>query len=285
MKTVIIILTALLLFSCSSKKGESLFNGKDLSGWYTYLAVPDSSVQSDLPRDSAGHYFQPLGLNNDILGVFSVAEVNGEPAIRVSGQVFGILVTEREFENYHLSLEFKWGEKKYPPRADKKRDSGVLYNSVGKEGSWYGVWMKSNECQVQESDLGDFIIVDTAVSVIPCAFDSAQNLYYYDEKGTPLAFTVKYSYCHKSADHEKPVGEWNKLEIYSFGESSVHVVNGNVVMRAYHSNYSENGKLVTHSKGKIQLQSEGAEVYYRNIMIEPIAALPEGIGRDLKAKK
>ncbi len=285
MKNLILILTAILLVtSCSVKKGDSLFNGKDLTGWYSYLAIPDSSVHSDLPRDSAGHYFAAPGMNNDIFNVFSVVETDGNSAIRISGEVFGILVTEKEYENYHLTMEFKWGEKKFAPRADKKRDSGILYHSVGDEGAWGGVWMKSKEFQVQETDLGDFIVVDTGVAVIPCIFDTLQNLYYYDEAGKPMAFTVKYGYCHKSADYEKAHGEWNKLEIYTLGDQSVHVVNGKVVMRAYHSNVSDHGNLVPHTRGKIQIQSEGAEVFYRNIMMEPITGFPEGIGRELKSK-
>ena len=284
MKNLVLIFVILLLITaCSVKEEGSLFNGKDLTGWYSYLAIPDSSVQSDLPRDSTGQYFQAPGLNNDIFNVFSVVENDGQPAIRISGEVFGILVTEKEYENYHLSLQFKWGEKKFAPRADKKRDSGVLYHSVGKEGAWGGVWMKSQECQVQEGDLGDFIVVDTGVAVIPCIFDSLQNVYNYNENGQPLAFTVKYSYCHKSADYEKPNGEWNTLEIYTLGDSSVHVVNGQVVMRAYRLNVSENGKLIPHTRGKIQLQSEGAEVFYRNIYLENITGLPDGIGRALRA--
>ncbi len=281
----VIAIAAILFTSCSTKNEESLFNGKDLQGWYSFLSVPDSSVTSDLPRDSSGHYFQALGLNNDVLNVFTVVEEDGEPAIRISGEVFGILVTEKEYQNYHLSLEFKWGEKKFAPRADKKRDSGVLYHSVGKEGAWGGVWMKSKECQVQEGDLGDFIVVDTGVAVIPCVFDTLQSLYYYDENGQPMAFTVKFSYCHKSADFEKAHGEWNRLEIYTFGENHVHVVNGNVVLRAYHSNVSDNGTLVSADRGKIQIQSEGAEVFYRNISLEPISAMPDGIGKDLKKKE
>ena len=285
MKNLIVYCSAFFLItSCTGNKEESLFNGKDLTGWYTYLAIPDSSLQSDLLRDSTGNYFEPLGLNNDILNVFSVTEADGEPAIRISGEVFGILVTEKEYENYHLAMEFKWGESKYTPRSDKKRDSGILYHSVGKEGAWGGVWMKSKEFQVQETDLGDFIVVDTGVSVIPCVFDSLHNLYYYDENGNPLAFTVKYSYCHKSADYEKPHGDWNKVEIYTLGDSTVHVVNGNVVLRTYRNNVSENGKLVPHTRGKIQLQSEGAEVFYRKIMLESISELPVGVGKELKKK-
>ncbi len=282
MKSILTVLTCLLLItSCSENKVDTLFNGKDLTGWYTYLAIPDSSVQSDLSRDSAGQYIQAPGLNNDIFNVFTVVETDGQPAIRISGEVFGILVTEKEYSNYHLSLECKWGDKKFAPRKDKKRDSGILYHSVGKEGAWGGVWMKSNECQVQENDIGDFIIVDTAIAVIPAEYDSVQNLYLYNENRTPMAFTVSNGYCHKSDDFEKEQGEWNTIEIYTVGENSVHVVNGKVNMRAYHFNVSENGVMVTHDHGKIQLQSEGAEVYYRNIRLEPITEFPDGIGREL----
>ena len=275
------IIALVLVTACSPDNEESLFNGKDLSGWYTYLAVPDSSVQSDFPRDSAGLYSEAPGLNNDIFNVFSVVEEDGKPAIRISGEVFGILVTEKEYSDYHLTLEMKWGEEKFAPRKDKKRDSGILYHSIGKEGAWGGVWMKSNECQVQETDIGDFIIVDTALAVVPAKFDSLQNIYVYDENGAEMAFTVTNSYCHKSEDHEKGHGEWNTVEIYTVGQSSVHVVNGKVNMRAYHANVSENGVMVPHSKGKIQLQSEGAEVFYRNIRIEPITSFPESIGKEL----
>jgi len=277
---ILVISSFFLLVSCTDKTDNNLFNGKDLSGWYTYLAIPDSSVQSDLPRDSVGQYFEAPGLNNDIFNVFSVVEEDGEPAIRISGEVFAILVTEKEYENYHLSMQFKWGEKKFAPRADKKRDSGVLYHSVGAEGAWGGVWMKSKECQVQEGDLGDFIVVDTGLSVIPCLYDSLQNLYYYDEAGKPMEYNQDFSYCHKSADYEKPNGEWNTLEIFTLGEESVHVVNGEVVMRAYQSRISDNGKMIPNKKGKIQLQSEGAELFYRNILLEGISEFPAGIGME-----
>src|SRR4051812_47234252 len=82
-----------------------LFNGKNLDGW-----------DSDLSSAERG---QPaLGHNNDPLKVFSVVTEDGEPAIRVSGQVMGGLSTRREFGDYVLRLEFKWGRKKWPPREN-----------------------------------------------------------------------------------------------------------------------------------------------------------------------
>lgn len=93
----------------------SLFNGEDLNGWYTYQKQPEpTSEVPGLNRDDEGNYQEPIGLNKDPLKVFTVAMEDNEPAIRISGEVFGILVTEKEFEDYHLKLEFKWGDEKFP---------------------------------------------------------------------------------------------------------------------------------------------------------------------------
>src|ERR1043166_4252901 len=73
---------------------KPLWNGRDLSGWTTWIAKPQPSVQlAGEPRDAQGNYTQPLGANRDPLGIFSVAKVDGRPAIRISGQVFGELRT------------------------------------------------------------------------------------------------------------------------------------------------------------------------------------------------
>src|SRR5262245_16086405 len=81
----------------------SLFNGKDLAGWEASLGVPVGGRE-------------PLGVGRDPKGVFSVVHVDGGPAIRISGDGLGGLTTLNEYENYHLELEFKWGEKRFPPR-------------------------------------------------------------------------------------------------------------------------------------------------------------------------
>ena len=69
---------------------------------------------------------------------------------------------------------------------------------------------------------------------------------------------------------EKPHGQWNKVELICIGDSSIHIVNGKVVMRLYNSRKIQNGRKVPLTKGTIALQSEGAEVYYRDIKIKPI---------------
>src|SRR5437764_909995 len=93
-----------------------LFNGKDLTNFYTFL--------------------KGYGKNNDPKQVFTVHD----GMVHVTGEVFGCFTTEKEFENYHLVVEFKWGPKTYPPRADRARDSGVLVHSTGADGAYGGAW-------------------------------------------------------------------------------------------------------------------------------------------------
>ena len=151
--TCVFALFALMLFNCGRKpaetKWQSLFNGSDLSGWDTYLGPIYDTTQNKFDSLSIP------GLNNDPKKVFSVVQEDGAPAIHISGDGFGGISTLEEYENFHLRVEFKWGELKWHPRKDKKRDSGILYYAVGPQGAAYGNWMRSQEFQVQEGDCGD----------------------------------------------------------------------------------------------------------------------------------
>ena len=259
----------------NTEKPISLFNGKDLSGWYTYLAKPDSSVQvPGLSRKANGQYADPIGLNKDPLGVFSVVELDGAPVIRISGQIMGILVTENEYENYHLKLEFKWGEKKYPPRENDPRDSGLLYNSIGKEGAWYGTWMKSVECQINEKEVGDLYTVDTVFVDVPALKDSTGKEYIYRRGAEKVTFSHEISHCAKDIDYEKPAGEWNTIDLYTVNGRSVHVINGKANIRLENFRYLLDGEEAPLIRGKIQLQSEGSEIFYKNITVTPIREIP-----------
>jgi hypothetical protein len=109
-----------------------LWNGKDLNGWTTWMQRPEPTSQvPGLARGADGSYTEAIGSNRDPLKVFTVVpDVDGKPAIRISGEVFGELRSTRVLEDYHLRFQFKWGEKKWPPRdgATRKRDSGLLYH-------------------------------------------------------------------------------------------------------------------------------------------------------------
>lgn len=249
-------------------KWQSLFNGKNLTGWETYLDRPYA-------KDNQADKSPPIGLNNDPNHVFSVTTVDGQPALRISGETFGGINTLAVFENYHLRMEFKWGTLKWPPKLDRPRDSGLLYHSVGPHGTPM-LWMESFELQVQEGDCGDYWGVMNVLADIT-AHKTDKGTYVYDPGAMPITFQDKTPVgrsCLKYPDTEKPSGQWNVLELYCFGDTCLHVMNGKVNLVLTHTRHLVNGQVMPLTKGKIQLQSEGAEVFYKNIQIRSISQLP-----------
>lgn len=271
------------LFSCNSstdsskEKWQSLWNGEDFTGWHTYLGTP-----YQLEADSLGNPYQPFGIDNDPLSVISVVHIDEAPAIRISGVAWGMIYTEDSYKNYHLKLQVKWGSDKHPPRENAPRDSGLLYHGFGEPGSAYN-WMGSQELQIQEGDMGDYWPVGEVEIDVPSSLND--SLYYrYNPKGdlrtyyfaeilpTSAHDSLSKRRVLKSPDTEKPHGEWNDVELIVYGDSSIHVVNEKVVMRLYNSRKMNSKERL--DRGKIILQSEGAEVFYRDIYIQPISEIP-----------
>jgi len=179
------------------------------------------------------------GKNIDPNNVFTVKD----GIIHDTGKELGYIMTQKRYNNYHFSLEFKWGLKRWPPRENNKRDSGICYHVP--DDAEDKIWPNSVECQIQEGDVGDFWLLDNATIQV----DGKQN--------APSAHTQ----IIKKKDAEKPSGEWNTVEVLSFNGKCVHIVNGVVV------NYGENASVVG---GRILLQSEYAEIFYRNIKLREL---------------
>src|SRR4051812_37161650 len=101
----LLLLTAITFgFAVVKKDGwKPLFNGKDLTGWDTYIGP-------DLDDNGKPVTGTPIGLNNDPKHVFTVVNNGGENVIRISGENWGAISTQKEYENYHLQLRFKWGQ-------------------------------------------------------------------------------------------------------------------------------------------------------------------------------
>jgi hypothetical protein len=255
---------------------KPLLNGKDLSGWETWLAKPHrSSSFEGLAKNEKGDYTEGLGLNRDPHQNFSIVVEDGQPALRISGEVFGGISTTEEFENYRFRAEFKWGQKKWPPREKTVRDNGLLYHAVGPHGAGSGAWLKSFEMQIQEHDCGDFhsvagVLVD--VEAVPKDPSKPQGDLLY-RKGAPKVTGVARR-VWKDPDNEKPSGEWNVVEFYCFGQTSVHVVNGQVTMVLSGLRHKAGNQVVPLTKGRIQIQSEAAEIFWRNIEVRPISEIP-----------
>lgn len=196
-----------------------LFNGKDLTGWTVFVDPRTKGYNPDSRPEN----------------VFRVED----GTIHVSGERFGCLTTVGEYENYKLTLEFRWGERRWAPREKERRDSGVLLHCSGPD----KIWTRSIECQIQEHDCGDFWLVS----------------------GTTLEVDGKPSKERsvKTRDAEKPTGEWNTVEVICEADKITNLINGVVVNR---------GTKASVTKGRILLQSEGAEVFYRNVELTPLVA-------------
>jgi hypothetical protein len=232
-----------------------LYNGNDLQGWNVYL--------------------QGAGANNDPQHVFSVVPDGKEKVIRISGEITGGISTTKEYADYHLQLRFKWGALTWGAKKGKHKDSGLLYHSVGPDGADNGAWMRSQEFQVEETNTGDYWGCAGGSAEIPAIMQDTN--YVYDPNGKRYTFRADNTtgrHCIKKGDGEKPTGEWNTLDLYCHGDTAVHVVNGKTVMILYHCAQADNGRLTPLTKGKIQIQSEGAEVFYKNIRIQPITQIP-----------
>jgi hypothetical protein len=263
-------------FGWASETWKPLFNGKDLTGWETWLGKPEPTVEvAGLPKGPDGKYSEPIGAQRDPLGVFRVTQVDGGPALHFSGQLFGTLTTKESFSNYHLRLQFKWGERRWAPRATAVRDSGLLYRIYGPSGISGGVWPPCIELQIQEHDCGDLWTIHARADVT--ARPKSGNQFAVYDPTQPLLEVARWedvnsSRVIKQADHEKPFGEWNTIELICVGDESIHVVNGHVVLRVKQARDLAGEKIL--GAGPIALQTEGAEIFYRNVELRAINEVP-----------
>lgn len=224
---------------------QKLFNGTNLSGWDTYISG--------------------LGKNYDPKRVFKVEDgllhINDLPSTS-DPQPFGYLVTENSYSNYHLRFQYRWGTKRFAPRATAKRDSGVIYHV----GSSDKVWPSGSELQVQEGDTGDFWLIGGTTLSTTVASTSGYPLRY---KPGGIPYTTKpgsFVQLAKSQTKDYLTG-WNTVELIVRGNEATHIVNGTIVNKGTIRDSSGNPL----TRGRILFQAEGAEVYYRNIEIKPLA--------------
>ncbi|MDG1278306.1 MAG: DUF1080 domain-containing protein [Algoriphagus sp.] len=264
MKKVVLLSILLIVTSVVFSQGRSntyvknkviLFNGRNLDGWYTFV---QNRVRDIDPKN-----------------VFTVQ--NG--MIRISGEEWGGITSNEEYENYRLIVEFKLGGKTFAPRLENARDSGILLHSIGEDGASDGIWMHSIECQLIEGGTGDFIVVGDGSEnfsiTSPVAPEKQGSSYVFQPKGELATINRgRINWYGRdpnwkdvidfrgSQDVEKPVGEWNKVECIVDGDEITIYLNGILV------NHASN---VKPSRGRIQIQSEGAEIFFRKVELRPLA--------------
>ena len=251
-----------------------------LSQWEKWLGVPHRSYEvPGYVRGATAKEDPVLGLNRDPLAVYTAKLVEGEPVLHITGQVFGGLTSLKSYDNFHLRTQQRWGTKKWEPRLNAVRDNGILFYCVGEHGAGGKNWMRSQECQVQEGDTGDWWPIAGAIIDVP-ARDEGKTVV-YDPKA-PVRM-MRNRVWHGTDYQEKPSGEWNVVEVYSLNGNAVFRLNGRTVNVILNSRYREKGsdQDIPLKAGKLQIQSEAAACEYRRLEIRPLTAWPKEVAGDM----
>ncbi len=161
-------------------------------------------------------------------------------AIRCQGSVNGYLRTEKDHGDYVLKVQWKWGDKVHTKSG--VRNSGVFVHVVGPD----KIWPRAVEAQLMAGHAGDFWLVDGfKLTVDPKRQDPKVPRHYFRMKDGV----------------EKKIGEWNQYEITCKGGTVRLVINGQLV------NVGTDAEV---TRGGILLQSEGAEIYFRNVELKQL---------------
>jgi len=225
----------------------SLFNGKDLTGWT--MDIPDRDGMTTA---------QEVEIKDGIitLDTRKVAWWKANPpaflvrdGLLVSlGRPLGHLITEAEFSDYKLEVEYRFSK--------EAGNCGVLVHASTPR-YLYDMFPKSIEVQMQHGSAGDFWVIGEDIEV--------PNM----EARRPRKDDQVYGGGPKDArriihleNGEKPLGEWNTMEIVCKGDEVIVHVNGTLV---------NHGTKATAKSGQIALQAEGAEVEFRKIELRKLA--------------
>lgn len=237
-----------------------LFNGKDLSGLYTFL------------RDTK--YEDPRK-------VFTVHD----GLLHISGDGWGGVITKNEYRDYHMICEFKWGERTWEKRIDRARDSGVLVHGTGPDDGYSGVWMESMEAQIIEGGVGDVLVVkgggDVPLSLTAEVTKDRDGETVWKAGGEKKTFERgRINWYGRDPDWkdvinfrgpqdvDSPHGQWTRMEVICDGGRITILVNGVKVNEGFDSNPSY---------GKLTIQSEAAEIFIRRWELWPLGKAPAPI--------
>jgi hypothetical protein len=213
-------------FAISSRADDfvPLFNGKDFTGWHAFARPTADDAKPDPWK--------------------TWTAANG--ILKCTGKPNGFLATEKEYSDYTLRL--KW---RYPADAltkVKRPNSGVLVHINGPD----KVWPLSLEMQLANGDAGDMWLQEDVDKTFPTlVVDKARH-----DPTQPRRF-IRMGGVEKKYD--KPVGEWNSMEMECKAGTVKLTVNG------YLANEATDGSL---KKGRIGFQAEGIDVEFKEIEIK-----------------
>jgi Domain of Unknown Function (DUF1080) len=264
-------------------KPITLFNGTDLTGFYTYVG----------------------GRHMDPNKVFTVVKDGPDNVLRISGQDDGYLATEKQnqFQYFKLILKYKWGTETWGPRAEKARLSSVTLLADG-DGK-YGPDISGYECVIGEGRTGNIALLKGSrdykltVDVNPKHIEPPKPA---NPKWTPTYVAApgsnkKFDFpfkegnrehrvvfhkqhdptlkpevtdvkgYHYSKDVDKPA-DWNKLELTVTGSNSgvVHLdvrLNDEQLLRGFSVG-------LPGPRGRLLFRSQGAEIFFKDIELTPL---------------
>ena len=244
----------------SPKSGEKwipLFNGRNLDGWYTFLQKHGKNSDPDhviTIEDGAIHLYKDARDGDKV--------------------VMGYIATEKEYSNYHLRLQYRWVTKKFAPRYDLKRDAGLYYHIIGPD----AVWPRALQFQIQQTDAGDLIAlhgfaVDTWID--PKTRNAPEPTYQDPERGgVPQVLGGKPNSYQKREPGNFEVDGWNTVEVIAREDTTTHKLNGHVVNQGRKVRFvspDQSGASKPITRGRIALEIEAAEMYFRNVELRNLA--------------
>lgn len=159
----------------------------------------------------------------DPMKVFTIRD----GVIHILGDPFGYMRTNESYSEYKLHVEWR-----YPVEAT---NSGVFVHTQLPD----AIWPKCFECQLQAGNAGDFVCMGGAEM---------------KEQADKTKRVVK----KLGGSNEKPVGEWNTLEVTCKSNTIDVMVNGVL---------QNKGTGISVTSGHICLQSEGKDIEFRNVYL------------------
>ena len=213
MKRTIIIVSALILIFCpdavAQRKGLSLFNGKDLTGWHADVPALDKDPKA----------VSPFIVRNGLLVSL------GRPG--------GHLITDEIFRNYRLEVEYRF--------AAKPGNCGVLVHASTPR-MLYNMFPKSIEVQMQHENAGDFWCIGEDITTPDMEARRGPKEKWGSTEG--MNRQIK----NLTDGSEKPVGEWNNMVIECVGREVKVWVNGDLVNYGYDCT-ADRGQLALQAEG------------------------------------
>jgi serine/threonine protein kinase len=206
----------------------------------------------------------------------------GRPVLRLTGEVAGVLMSQKEFEGYHLRLEFRWCR---PLSANSRRRSAVRYHCVataGDNGPLLGL-----ECPLGGEESGGLsfspslgLSLETTGQLERGRANELLPVVQYQPGGRafllPLAVASR---VLPMGEFELPAGQWNTLEILTVDGGSMHRLNGRTTVVVTQLQSWSGLQGAPFRRGRIQLWSGAGEVWFRNMAVRPLERLPEGMRR------